>query len=54
MYFGMYDSAQHFISSNPDTFGQVPVTLSTFACGSIGALPFRAASRCDTAAPDRG
>lgn len=37
MYFGMYDSAQHLIQSNPDTFGNVPVTLSTFACGSIGA-----------------
>ncbi|GAA5931251.1 hypothetical protein JCM3775_004975 [Rhodotorula graminis] len=38
MYFGMYDSAQHLIKSNPDTFGNVPVTLSTFACGSIAGV----------------
>ncbi|GAA5912427.1 hypothetical protein JCM6882_005509 [Rhodosporidiobolus microsporus] len=37
-YFGMYDSAQHFISQNPDTFSFVPRWTSTFACGSIAGV----------------
>ncbi|BGP13890.1 hypothetical protein JCM10213_002529 [Rhodosporidiobolus nylandii] len=37
-YFGMYDSLQHAISRNPDTFHAVPTWLSTFACGSFAGV----------------
>jgi hypothetical protein len=32
----MYDSAQHFIANNPDTFSSVPTWVTTFVCGSAG------------------
>ncbi|GJN88548.1 hypothetical protein Rhopal_001514-T1 [Rhodotorula paludigena] len=38
MYFGMYDTAQHIIQSNPDVFQHVPTTLSTFVCGSVAGV----------------
>ncbi|GAA5968284.1 hypothetical protein JCM11641_003797 [Rhodosporidiobolus odoratus] len=37
-YFGCYDSAQHYISRNPDTFSGVPGWLSTFVCGSVAGV----------------
>jgi hypothetical protein len=40
-YFGMYDSAQHVIANNPDTFSSVPTWVTTFVCGSAGSsFPF--------------
>ncbi|GAA5848644.1 hypothetical protein JCM8547_004583 [Rhodosporidiobolus lusitaniae] len=37
-YFGMYDSAQHYIASNPQAFAGIPTWASTFVCGSFAGV----------------